>query len=333
MPLVARSEILARIPQTESERETTLRARRVDTGRSQEQIDADAREAIQKLHKLDDVAPALDKLVALRSEETQSSHNYRNDSALNAALQGLDSLQRSILEYRNGLAPGIGRLLTGTEYGMHPDINLILWNLRLQLIREAAPQLMGVPADQKPGDDEPVGVYLRRLVESAKSRQDWAAVIEGQQILRTLSNANGNSYPFGNEPETSAYQNLLAADNLEKAGQFGEAVTMYLSVLHTGQKDLPAVWIGQHLAAIQKAHPEEYARGQGRSSDESRATYLEMIRAYQSMYGALADRPPNPVAASPTASPAATATRAPTITPAPTATPAPKPAPPVGPQP
>ena len=320
VPLISRSEILARIPQTESERETTIRARREDKSRSQSQIDADARGIVQGLQKLDDVAPALVKLVDLQTEDSQSGRNYRSDSILNATVQGLDVLQKSILEYRNGLTPDINGLLSRTEYASHPEINLALWSLRMQLVREAASHLMGIPDEEKPGADEPVGVYLHRLIEFAKARQDWSAVTAGMHILQALSASNGNSYGIDSEQNPSAYQLLLTADNLEKAGQYGEAVATYLSALHTSQKDLPAAWIGQHLEVIQKAHPEEYALGQGRSSDDARTSYMEMLRAYQSMYGTPGNGPQSPAPAPPPPSPSASTVPAPTATPSPAAT-------------
>ena len=325
VPLVARSEILARIPQTGSERDNALRVRREQSGRSQVQIDLDAREIIRGLHRLDEVAPALARLVDLRTEETQLTRNYRSDSVLNAALEGMETLERGILEFRNGFTPNLGRLLSRTEYATHPEINLALWSLRMQLVREAAPHFMGVSADEKPvSDDEPAGVYIHRLVESSKARQDWAAVIQGLQILRMLSAPDSVSYGSGNELDTTVYQNLLSADDLEKAGQYSDAVAMYLTVLHVGQPGLPAAWIGQHLADIQKAHPDEYKRARGLTPEESRAAYIKTLRDYRNEFGTLMSDPtveatatvpaPSPT---PGASPSPSATVAATPTPAP----------------
>ena len=194
----------------------------------------------------------------------------------------------------------------------------------MQLVREAAPYLMGIPADARPAaDDEPAGVYLQHLVESAKARQDWAAVIQGLQIQRMLSAPDGVSYGSGNELDTTVYQNLLSAADLEKAGQYTDAVAMYLTVLHVGQPGLPAAWIGQHLADIQKAHPDDYKRARGITPEESRAAYIKTLRDYRNEFGTLMSDPSVPAAAdAPTPSPTSTSTPAP---PTPTATPAPTP--------
>lgn len=259
--LVPRSVILALQPQTDPENESSSRSRR--PGRPQAQIDADAVEIVQGVKTLDEVPAALAKLVALRKELTsQPSYSSSPDSDLNVALTSLQAIQKTLLELQNGLATSISLSSERSGYNPHPNVENALLPVRVQLLKLAAPRLLGAGSDEKPVAEEALDTYLRRLIDAAKKRQDWNAVVRGLELKHTLATSTTTgSYVASNDQEVTAFKSFFAGRNLEQAGQFEQAVISYLTALRSGQEDLPSAAIGEHLTAIQKAHPTEYTGG------------------------------------------------------------------------
>lgn len=259
--LVPRSEILARMPQKESTSTPTRPTNR--PGRPQAQLDADAVEIVQGVKKLDDIPGALTKLVDLRKEITaQPSYNFRSESDLGTALTTLQGLERTFLEIQNGLATSISLGASrANDYNSHPEIDNAVIPLRVQLIKLAAPRLLGAGENAKATADETLDTYLKRLIDAAKQRRDWAAVARGLELKQTLATTSSAPYATINPQEAEAFKNFFAGNNLEAAGQYEQAVISYLNALRSGQEDLPSASIGEHLAALEKAHPAEYASG------------------------------------------------------------------------
>ncbi len=262
-PLIPRSAILALEPQTESDSESSSRSRHTTPGRPRAQIEADAVEIVQGVNKLDDLPAALTKLVALRKEVTsQPSYSYSSESDLGVALTSLQALQKTSLELQSGVATSVNLSSSRSEANSHPDIENALLPVRVELVKLAAPRLLGAPNDEKPAAGEALDAYLHRLIESAKKRQDWDAVVRGLEIEHSLAtSASTTPYVVSNDQEVLAYKNFFAGRNLEQAGQYEQAVVSYLTALRSGQEDLPAAFIGEHLTTIQKTHPAEYTSG------------------------------------------------------------------------
>ena len=144
-----------------------------------------------------------------------------------------------------------------TARDARPGVEARLTGLRAELIQESLPRLLGVP-DAKAAAGEGVGGFLRRLIAEAKKRGDWVAVARGIDLERELA-AGQNNHTTANTQEAEAFQQYFAGLNLEAAGQYAQAVAAYLSALKTGARELPASVVGEHLASIERLHPQAFA--------------------------------------------------------------------------
>ena len=257
--LIPRSEILARQPAGRDSNGESLADRNNHKRRSASEIDAAVTDILDHTRTLDDMPAAIGKLVSLRAEASNGSSYPDYNTDLGSALSNLQSLQKNRLELQSGLGTMINLTSIRSDNNnsqQRPGIESRLVPLRMELLDLALPRLLDSPTE-KPAADESVNNFLRRLIEAAKKRQDWAAVVRGLEISRVLA-SSPNTYASTNSQENEAYKQFLTGLNMEDAGQYQQAVIAYLTALKTGVQDLPAKLIGEHLAAIQQAHAKEY---------------------------------------------------------------------------
>ena len=248
--IVPRSEILARLAGIDPD--GSGRGRRTPA-----ETNAAVADILEHAHTLDDLPTALGKLNDLLPRGT-SGQPADASTDLAAAVAGLQAIQKLRAELQAGIATTISIQTFGNEAtNARPGVEARLTGLRAELIQESLPRLLGVP-DAKAAAGEGVGGFLRRLIAEAKKRGDWVAVARGIDLERELA-AGQNNHTTANTQEAEAFQQYFAGLNLEAAGQYAQAVAAYLSALKTGAQELPASVVGEHLASIERLHPQAFA--------------------------------------------------------------------------
>jgi hypothetical protein len=100
---------------------------------------------------------------------------------------------------------------------------------------------------------ETVAGYLNRMVEEGKARGDAHLIIQARSVQRWL--ATGSYMSSADSPGVSLF---AAGQNQEAAGQYLLAIVSYQNALKSGDDAVPAKQIGERLAALKSAHPQEY---------------------------------------------------------------------------
>ena len=248
--LIPRSEMLARMPNTGDS----------STGRnrlSRTEVNAAVADLLERTRTLDDIPATLGKLNELAARNGNNANFSDGSTDLGAAVGSLQAIQKTRAELQAGMATTINlNTLRGSNDPRSAFENK-LTGLRAELIKMALPRLLGA-ADEKPVEGEGVSEFLHRLMDRAKKRAEWAMVTRGLDMDRNLASGM-NNYSAVNNQEAEAYRQFFAGMNLEAAGQYTQAVIAYLSALKSGAQDVPATVIGEHLSAIEKAHPKEFA--------------------------------------------------------------------------
>ena len=259
--IVPRSEILARLSGNGDPAGGHGRRTPAETS-------AAVAELLDHIRTLDDLPATLAKLSELASRVANGAPPDPSTD-LAAAIADLQALQKMRAELQSGIATTVSVNTLRAEGSPHAGSEGRLTELRAQLIKEALPRLLDA-ADEKVVEGEGVSELLRRLVERAKKRGDWVIVARGIDLGRELSTGQ-NNHTAASEQETEAFRQYFAGLNLEAAGQYAPAVAAYLGALKTGARELPATVVGEHLAAIAKMHPKEFADGGADQSDQSPA--------------------------------------------------------------
>lgn len=232
--------------------------------RTPAETNAAVAELLDRTRTLDDLPEILTKLGELAS---RGANGAPLDPSIDlaTAIADLQALQRMRAELQSGIATTVSVNTLHAEGSQRTGSEGRLTALRAEVIKEALPRLLDA-ADEKAAEGEGVGGLLRRLIERAKKRGDWVMVSRGIELGRGLATGESN-HTSASEQETEAFRQYFAGLNLEAAGQYAAAVTAYLGALKTGARELPATVVGEHLAAIAKAHPKEFAEGNGEPAD------------------------------------------------------------------
>lgn len=112
-----------------------------------------------------------------------------------------------------------------------------------------------VTEDRKPGPDETVQGYLKRIISDAKEKADWKLVLRGMRIQQLIAPQPGGS------ANLSALESLLAAQNQQAAGQYALATASYQASLLDQSGSVPVAAVGEQLKKLKASHPKEYEEG------------------------------------------------------------------------
>ncbi|HEY6112066.1 MAG TPA: hypothetical protein VIV62_06090 [Chthoniobacterales bacterium] len=228
--LLPRSRVLAELQKYPTERE----AKAEPPG--PEQID----EIVAKVKSLEGLGDAIRELRKIQSRS-------RSD-AVTSTLNALVPIERTYREFQAGLPT---RLDASSMYGLDP-ISFAVIPLRAQLLLLVLPRYLNAPADLVPKPRESVQAYLQRVIDEARARADIALLTRARDAQRFLA-------PGSNQSNTDMAITLMtAAKNQETAGQYMLAVISYQNALRNGGEAVPAKLIGEKLAALKAAHPQEY---------------------------------------------------------------------------
>jgi hypothetical protein len=181
--------------------------------------------------------------------EVPGSNHRSGDDPVFMLRERLQALQLTYEVYKSGMP---ARFLVGDDgFGRVPNeaVSAVVAAPKIELMRIVFPIFLGV--SEKPKTSESIQAYLDRMLAAASSRLD--AVTMGK-VLELKSRLEDRT-----EQIPRVIQILIAAGNQEEAGQFAPAVISYQFALEAGGDFVPAKEIGTRLAAIEAAHPEEYA--------------------------------------------------------------------------
>ena len=231
---IPRSQVLAELQKYLSERESTEPP-------PPGQVD----QIVEKAKSLDQVAEAMKQLQKIQR------HSGHLNAEVTATLMVLVSIERTYREFQAGLPTKLEAWSTQTPDRTSPAVT----PLKVQLLLLVLPRYLDVPADLNPQPRETVQAYLQRIVDQARARADSALMTRARDAQRFF--ATGYN-PFSIDMATTF---MTAAKNQEAAGQYMLAVVSYQNVLRNGGEAAPAKLIGEKLAALKAAHPQEYDEG------------------------------------------------------------------------
>jgi hypothetical protein len=234
--IMPRSQLLAEWQKYPNERENKGEAP------PPEQID----EIVAKVKSLDGVAAAIQEL---RRMQARSSGYAAGDVA--ATLRALVSIERTYREFQAGLPTKIEATPRESPDMTSPAVT----PLKVQLLLLVLPRYLNAPPDLGPKPRENVQDYLQRVIDEARKRADGALMTRARDVQRFFVSGYN---PFSTDMGTSL---MTVAKNQETAGQYMLAVVSYQNALKNGGDAVPAKLIGEKLAALKAAHPQEYEEG------------------------------------------------------------------------
>ncbi|MEI9997990.1 MAG: hypothetical protein WDO13_01890 [Verrucomicrobiota bacterium] len=204
------------------------------------------------IRTLDDLAPALDKLEALKSDAP----------SVRAASNTLAAMNNAYASLKAGLPVNQGQGFPDVAgwARISPVADALLLKLNLQ-------HAFDTYTGSAPTPEETPSAYVARVQADALSRQDWPLL---QKALAARGFLAGSVDPRAGPSNAAAgMDSVIVAGNLEAAQQVALAVVAYQMALRSANPDLPTKFIGERLAALQRDHPREFAEGQQRFAETS----------------------------------------------------------------
>ena len=243
---------------------------------STEEFERQVSAIIGDVKKLEEIEAGVKKIEELIAQQRKVMHLIPETTVV----AELKTLRRFHQEIVSGVATTLDFSITGMKA---KDENIS--RLRNMLIRFAIPRLFGLTGEQTIKEDESLAVFIRRTATEATERRDWKLLSRALDLNQRL--ATGQS-PL-NTGDSSAITQFLAAQNQERARQYGPAVGSYLAALKTGSQIIPAEFIGDRLAAIEKEHPNEYQAAVEFANNPPPARYTATSGAPKTVFGASGD--------------------------------------------
>jgi tetratricopeptide (TPR) repeat protein len=192
-----------------------------------------------KVRTLDDVFTALNQINAIPTRPID--------------LSDISTLQKQRVDAEAGLPVTLDlkAAVSGKSYG--DDISRIE-NMELMAL---LPFYLETGKSNPPKAGEKVDSYLGRVAEEANAEDNLALLQRALAAQKGLADAENPSNPPGIDSVTQ----FLAGLSQEAAGEYAQAVTTYEKALGTYEPLLPVKVVGDRLAAIKAAHPDEFAKG------------------------------------------------------------------------
>jgi hypothetical protein len=191
----------------------------------------------------DDIEANLDAFKKAAESELGKYHTVDDD---------LETLMKSVVALRHGDLGAASRGISG-GFDRHPKVS----ELRAQVLIRVVAAMLRAEGDLAPKPGESAEQLARRVAADARDRKAW-------QRLREIVDAPlfnigiRDVFSFGDK---SAVRLFLAAQNLEAAGVWSEAVACYIAAMKTGSDYIPIETMKQQLEIIRRDHAAEYARG------------------------------------------------------------------------
>lgn len=235
-------------------------------------LDKTKRNILFDIKKLDDLFPVIQALQAVKARGDMPGFS----DSINGILKVLTPLSKAYNELKAGLPASIE--LSPAENG-DQVAQIEITNLRSQLITMALPRYLGLPSDAKAKPGEGPYDYLHRVYSQAIAKEDYPLAERARKAQRYLLEGRISEekpvpdrpmnlppqlaarYGASVSPALTSVQLYTNAVNQEKAGQYMLAVLSYEKALAAGSDLVPAKKVGERLAALQSAHPDEFRQG------------------------------------------------------------------------
>jgi hypothetical protein len=216
---------------------------------------------IDGIKTLDDLGPA-----AQHAQEVTGNAFGNPDAASSARLQQMAS---RYAEAKNGLPVSLNFTPLNSGAQAAPEFARV----DAMLLAYLLPRFLGTGAPPE-NADETVDAYLDQVTATAIPARNWPLL--QRTVLARVQIA-------GAQPQET--QEFLTALNQELAGQYALAVVSYESALRAASRFIPATFIGERLAALQKDHPAEYAEGLKNAAHPPTPSFYPVLNPYASRYG------------------------------------------------
>ncbi len=226
-----RSEILARMVEAEGRKPA-------DAAPGGEVMDPDV--ILAKITKPEELEPALPELARIAPPPGMRPWDWSGLMALAKARD--DALAGFNVQLDLKLA------MNGPIWG--DNVSRIVAMELLVLL----PHYFGTDVSDPPKEGETVNAYLDRLSASASAAGDLALLQRVLAVKVALGSPNGNFVA----PST---QEFLAGLSQDAGGQYEPAVISYENALRNADDFLPVRIVGERLAAIKAAHPDDFQQG------------------------------------------------------------------------
>jgi hypothetical protein len=260
---------------------------------------AQIEEILNQIATPEDLHPAVDRIRKIYAELPRGL-----SSEVSQVLQDLGTLDQAYTDFKAGLSTRIS-VLVPQPASFQPHQNLTA-KLRAALIAVVLPRYLGLPDEIAVKAEEGPIRFLNRVTADAVTRQDFllAAKARATEIfLREGSQVTA---------ENSQAQAYVTACNQEAVQQYTLAVMNYQKALASPTVLIPPKIIGDRLAAIKAAHPQEYQQGFDAYLTPPPATRYLPGMPPNWPPGRTTQSPPPPALEVPAASPRPTAAASPT---------------------
>ncbi|HEY5036122.1 MAG TPA: hypothetical protein VII74_03210 [Chthoniobacterales bacterium] len=226
-----RSEILDRIRALETEADDDLNARAI--------------KILQSIKSIDELPAAL--------AQFHSDQNFYRVPGIATTMTNLDALCKIYLAFKEGIAtplPG--------PYSTLGDKNQLVARLTSSFLLQAVPRILGTETKDPPKPGETLEEYLARVKKAALQANDWdllgRALLIGREISMNIGGHIVDNYTLH---EDDAFLSFREGQNDERAKRYLEATLAYRQALRMG-REIPAEFIGERLASIEREHPADY---------------------------------------------------------------------------
>jgi len=231
-PFVPRSEILDRMKQ-------------LNAGGSSDE------NAPVKIPSLQD--KSLADLTKLRSEVRELTYRNPNSQPVRQLSEQLAALNRAKEQFNSGLV-GTAFAYCTNHSGNNSDEDLSA--LRQQLLIQLLPVYLDVAKTYPTQPNETALDYLQRTIKEARAKADWVTAWKALDAYKSV--AFGGNAPSWLTSDIQGVSLFIVAQNLEKAGQYVDAIRGYKRVVGQAGQNLPIEEATARLVALEKEQPKAY---------------------------------------------------------------------------
>jgi hypothetical protein len=144
-----------------------------------------------------------------------------------------------------------------------------LMQLEQDFLLQLLPGYLTASGLSRPQPNERPSEYLLRLAREAAQKQDWPLALRTIETFRSVAFGSGG-IPSWVSGDVIAFGAMVKAERQERAGEFAGAVASYRAALESSGQNVPVDFIGEHLRALRKNHPEAFVLNEPRAPDGGR---------------------------------------------------------------
>jgi len=190
----------------------------------------------------------------LKQQVREVQVRNRGNSQAAEMMQQLQALDRAQEELEVGQIGQAYSYCTGSS-GFPRSSDLL--PLRQQLLIQVLPPYLGVAKAYPAKEQETPVEYLERVIKEAREKREWVTLWKALEVYRGV--AFGSQAPNWVQADISGMSQYIVGQNLEKAGQYVDAIRAYKRVLSQAGQYLPVEATTERLQALAKERPEDYA--------------------------------------------------------------------------